>query len=167
MILTLVAVGVAGVVVGAIVKHGSVAAAEASAKKEIADIKAEFAKIEAAVREFWLMVQNKTPPPPNFEEDHEVVSQLHNRAGGGWTNLTGNARAEDLCKQLMDASKIAADSDKTRKACRAELLTMLGNADTATCGDYKITSGMVAESHVDYTKASYRNVRVTKKGAKK
>ena len=33
MILTLVAVGVAGVVVGAIVKHGSVAAAEASAKK--------------------------------------------------------------------------------------------------------------------------------------
>ena len=50
MILTLVAVGVAGVVVGAIVKHGSVAAAEASAKKEIADIKAEFAKIEAAAK---------------------------------------------------------------------------------------------------------------------
>ena len=121
------------------------------------------AKIEAAVRDFWLMVQNKTPPPPNFEEDHDVVSQLHNRAGGGWTNLTGNARAESLCKQLMDASKIAADSEKARKACRAELLTMLGNADTATCGDYKITSGMVAESEVAYTKASYRNVRVTKK----
>lgn len=50
MIITVLAVTAAVAIAVAIKKHGSLAAAEASFKKEIADFKAEFAKIEAAAK---------------------------------------------------------------------------------------------------------------------
>ena len=120
-------------------------------------------KIEAKVTKFWRMVKNRTPPPPVFDVDYDAVSKLYPRAGGGYVNLTGVNAAENACDRYHAASETASEAEKIRKAARAELLTLIGNADTATCGSYKITTSEVAATEVAYKKQAYRNMQVTKK----
>ena len=119
------------------------------------------ALIERAVTDFWTMVNNNTPPAPDFQADAAVISELYRSAGGGWTNLTGNLRAMAACDEYTRQAAIATEAEKKRKAARAELLTLMGNADTGACGNYKISAKMVTGSAVSYTKADYRNIRVT------
>ena len=121
------------------------------------------AKIEEEVQNFWWRVKNRVPPNPIFEVDYEVLSKLHDKAGGGWVNLTGHEQAEAACRRYHAASQTGSEAEKLRKAARGELLTYIGNADTATCGEFKITTSEVAPTHVAFDKPGFRSVRVTRK----
>lgn len=122
------------------------------------------AKIETAVAEFWSNVRASRAPSPDFSVDHEAVSTLYGKAGGGWTNLTGNERAEALCRAYVDLGRTETDASKQRKAARAEILTLLGNADTATCGNFKISAGVTDQVTVpEYVREAHRKLRITEK----
>ena len=123
--------------------------------------------IEQRITGFWETIRNNTPPAPDFKVDSAIISQLYNSAGGGWCNLTGNLRAHALCDEYKTQTRISTEAEKKRISARAELLTLIGNSDTAECGAYNISAKMVKGTPVSYVKADYRNIRVTEKNKEK
>ena len=78
-------------------------------------------------------------------------------------DLTGDEKTLRMImryKELGDASK---DMDKERRAIKAELLTVLGDAEKAGAeGFFKISAGMIGPSVIEtYERKGYRNFRVT------
>lgn len=104
-------------------------------------------KIEAAAAAFWASVREGREPTPDFRVDADVIAALYRSAQRGkMVDLTGDNYLSDLCARWIDSGERMRAAEAEREAIKAELLTKIGDASIAMCGDHKISAAEVAPS---------------------
>jgi len=102
--------------------------------------------LREVVTNFWKMIEDGTPPQPNFARDAEFIIQLHQNAGGDVLDATGDEKVESLLKEYDLQGRIEKDADLRRKAIKAELLEYIGDASKVICGNMTLSATMTAET---------------------
>lgn len=125
-------------------------------------------KLVEHVGMFWKRIEHKIDPDPDFKRDVDVIAKLYGFAEPGKIlDAVGDERITALCaqyKQFADAEKNAKEEKQARKA---ELLTLIGDAEKVLVSGYTISCGLVGPCPVSYTREGYRNFKITaKKSAK-
>lgn len=119
------------------------------------------------IGEFWDRVANGQPPEIDFNRDAAFVAKLFGHAEpGSFIDLRDNNRAAELAaeyKRAADEAKAAADR---KEAAKAELLTIIGEAEKAALPGFTLSAGVVGEAEINYTRKPYRNFRLTQRKEK-
>ena len=108
---------------------------------------------------FWASIEANQPPKPDFEKDYEFIRHLNSYAEPGKI-IEPNDRMIDLSqkyKLLSDQIKVA---ESQRDGIKAELLTMMGDAEKVKGDTFSISAGIIGEAQVSYTRKSYRDFRL-------
>lgn len=127
--------------------------------------------IEDKVVHFWQTVILGEEPSPVMPADAEAVIALYSHAEPGKiADLRDNPTAKQLANEYAFAADLSKQADIQKRTARARLMELIGDAEKVLGDGYKISAGVVAESHIPaYTRKGYRAFRLTtqkEKGAK-
>jgi len=128
------------------------------------------AAIHQAIKEkakaFWASVESGKPPAPDFKRDANFISSLYGFAEVGKViESTGGGRIEELMSAYRLASQEEKRAGEMKEAAKAEMLTLIGDAEKVKGDGWSISAGMIGPAHVEYDRKPYRAFRVTfKKG---
>lgn len=131
--------------------------------------------IRKEVAEFWRSIAENKPPKPDFARDSEAVVKLYSTVTEGKVvDLSGSNRLPELIADYLRGGAEEKSGKATREAARAEIFSVIGDAEVATCGSFRIAAGSVAAKPdrlitadmVGQTlkgKAGYRSIRITER----
>ena len=133
------------------------------------------AAIRAKAAEFWRSIADNTPPDPVMPADAAAVIRLNSYAEPG--RLRDARGDEVIASAIADYARIGReieDLQAIRDSRKAEILTMIGDAEKVLADGFTISAGMVADSPGTLVTADmvgqyvggrrgYRNFRVTSK----
>lgn len=127
-------------------------------------------RLALASERFWKRIEANKPPKPVMPADADVVAKIYNQCEAGkiidaQSDSETALEIERLAKEYEEASIHIKAHENRKKAAKASLLTLIGDAERVLCRDgFTITASMVAETEVKaFTRASYRNFTVRKK----
>lgn len=127
------------------------------------------AEICRRVTEFWASIAADEAPAPDFRADAETIARLHGYAEPGkvadW-RIEAPDGALDLLAEYERLGNVAKETAEARDAVKAELLTMVGDAEKVTTALGNLTLGMVGEARVEYVRKPFRMFRFTAKKVK-
>jgi putative phage-type endonuclease len=126
-------------------------------------------RIEKEVGVFWEGLKAGIEPKPDFQADAETLIAIYSRAGAKTVDMTDNNRLPELCDEYSAAGAAEKAAQKDKTTAKAEILTLIGDAAKALCGDrYKISAAGVGEAQIAYTRKPYRTFKVhqAKEGTK-
>lgn len=120
-------------------------------------------KIKEKAAAFWKSIDDNIPPEPNFETDSQFIASLYGYSEpGSFMNLQGDNEILDMAlkyKELGDQSK---QNEIERKAIKAKLLTLIGDAEKAEGDMFKISARTIEPKYIEaHTSAGYRDFRIT------
>lgn len=122
--------------------------------------------IEAKVRDFWQSIRDNKEPKPDFAKDAATVGAIYaSTEEGKVIDLNGSNRAPELIAQYQQAAADEKDAENRKKAAKAELMTLIGDAELAYCGFSKISAKMIKGAHIEYDRKPYRDFRVNERKA--
>lgn len=129
--------------------------------------------LDRAAALFWREVKANRPPAVVMPQDAELVAYLYNYAEPGKV-LDAQGDTEDaikitaLVKEYHNQGILKSAAENKQKEVKAELLTLIKDAERVVCPDgYQVSAGVVSEAQIPaYVRKAYRNVRITKKEAK-
>jgi putative phage-type endonuclease len=125
------------------------------------------AAIEAEVATFWRSIEEDKPPKPDWEKDGVAVSRLYSEVMAGKTiDLGASNRVPELIANYQAGAAQEKAGKTAKDAAKAELLTLIGDAERATCGDFTISCKTVAGAAIAYERKPYRDFRVNERKAK-
>lgn len=123
--------------------------------------------IKNAVAEFWQSIADNKPPPPDFARDGATLARLYSAVEAGKVvDLTGNNRLPELIAGYQIAGRAEKENAALKAAAKAEILTLIGDAEKVICGTATISAKTVAGTHVAYERSSFRDFRIHEKKAK-
>lgn len=123
-----------------------------------------FEIIDREVLEFWASIVANKPPKPDFARDSETISKLYRDVEAGkFIDLTGSNRAPELIADYVRGRDQEKEGSAVKDAAKAELLTLIGDAERATCGKATISAKTVAATHISYDRKAYRDFRISEK----
>lgn len=119
-------------------------------------------RLEREARAFWQAPE----PEPDFLADADFIAQLYAQAKPGKV-----IDADEYMLSLMAAYKeygaVEAAAEKQKKACKAELLTLIGDAERVEGDGYVLSAKTVEETVVEaYTRKSFRSFRINERSSK-
>lgn len=121
--------------------------------------------IKQKIKAFWESVSNNTPPTPDFSKDAEFIAHLYSYAEPGKV-FNADERVAKLAfayKQTADEAKAATEK---KEAIKAEILTIICDAEKILGPTFTISAGMIGPAHVEYERGAYRNFKITWKKQK-
>lgn len=118
--------------------------------------------IKAKIIKFWNQVENNIIPEPDFIRDADYISQLYNHAEPGKV-IEGSQEISSLVDQYNKAAALEKEAANSKKAAKAKILTLIGDAEKVIDDKYSISAGLVGPTHVSYERKGFRNFRVFKK----
>lgn len=122
--------------------------------------------IEAKVAEFWKSIKEGREPKPDFAKDAATVGAIYASTTEGRTiDLSMSNRAPELLAEYAKAQADEKDAEIRKKAAKAELLTLIGSAERAFCGEYTVSCKMIGSKEISYTRSAYRDFRISEKKA--
>lgn len=137
-----------------------------------------WALIKEEVAKFWHSIKIDEPPAPDYAADGELIRMMQGSVNVGQNiSLTGSNRAHELIQSyheirntltLSDAANTTLKSDAEK--IKNELHHMMGKAEVALIGDYRISAGETFIEERLQQGYSYRRFDVKKlnrKGNKK
>lgn len=136
--------------------------------KEVVIYRKRDESIIAAIRKeidaFWASIEANEPPEPNFSADAAFIASLNvNSTKGKTFDASGNERINELIAQDGIAAAEIKKNESIRAAVKAELLTIIGDADRVDGDGFTISCGTIAETEVAaFTKKAFRMVRINR-----
>ena len=129
------------------------------------------AKIHAAIiakaKAFWKSIDDNVEPKPDFTKDADFIKSLyHYSEPGSVLDATGNERINNLVISYKLHSEEAKEAEKLKDAAKAELLTLIGDAEKIVSDRFSISAGIIGETEVKYTRKAFRDFRIFMKKAK-
>ncbi len=116
---------------------------------------------------FWQSVDDHVEPSPDFPEDLDTVKRLYGYGDPGkYLEASDDAEIRALCEDYVAAAAAVKEAEALKDTAKGKLLMAIGECSKVTCGLFTISAGMVAEAEVAYTRAPYRNFRVTQRKPK-
>jgi predicted phage-related endonuclease len=116
-------------------------------------------------KKFWDSIKAHQEPPVDFKRDAEFIKTLYPYAETGKV-MKATPTIESLAlkyKITHDALK-ALETDKD--AIKAEMLTLVGDAEKVKGDTFSISAGLVGPAHVEYDRTGYRNFKISFKKEK-
>jgi predicted phage-related endonuclease len=93
------------------------------------------------VKEFWQSIEEGREPKPDFNRDAEFIAELYkNVTGGKVIDFTGNEHFESLMRQYEENSTLERSSGMMKDSLKAEMLTLIGDAESVTTSVGKISA---------------------------
>ena len=128
--------------------------------------------VGAAIRqravEFWQRVDSGNAPDPDFRADAKLIAKAYGYADPNrLMDARGDTHIAKLGARYLELSAVAKNAQEERDAVKAELLTLIGDAEKTLGDGFSISAGVVIGGRVEYDRPTYRNFRITaKKGSK-
>lgn len=123
--------------------------------------------ILSKVAQFWKSIEDNAPPKINFEIDAEFVASLHNYAEPNSIMQSPTAEIEQLVRDYKAAGEQEKLAQTKKKACKAEILTLIGTYEKVKGDTFSISAGMRGPVEVAaHTREGFRDFRVFLKGGK-
>jgi len=108
---------------------------------------------------FWASIEKNKAPNPDFTKDAEFIKKVYNMAKQGAV-VEADARVKELAKEYHLLGQQAKILDGQREACKAEMLTLIGDAEKVIGDTFTISAGMVKGGPVSYERKDYRNFKM-------
>lgn len=122
------------------------------------------ARVEAAILAFWDSVTAGRAPKPDWDVDGEAVATLYRQVTKGKTvNLTGDNRLPEVCAAYLSYRQAERAARRNKGAAKAEIMTKIGDAECAICGDFTILAKSVPEQEIYYPRAAYRSFHLSER----
>lgn len=122
------------------------------------------AAITTRVAEFWESVDAGAEPTPDFSRDASAIMSIYNHAQPGKIHdATGQDHVAGLLNEYTAASEESKRADARKQAAKAEIITIMGDAEKLLAQGYSVSAGLVGESEIAYTRKPYRTFRVYQK----
>jgi putative phage-type endonuclease len=119
-------------------------------------------QIKEKIFNFWRAVEKGKAPSPDFVKDADFIKQIYNIAKPGAV-IEADSRVKELATEYHQLGIQARILDQQRDACKAEMLTLIGDAEKVVGDTFTISSGMVKGGPVSYERKDYRNFKVNPK----
>lgn len=130
-----------------------------------ADDKVQNAILMAASR-FWQSIDENKPPQPNFKRDADFIKELYSNATIG-KHIDATERISALVADHERWNHQEKEAKLEKEGIKAELLTLIGDAEKVVDPRFTISLGMVGPAHIEYEREAYRNFRIFPKKEKK
>ncbi len=124
--------------------------------------------IQEKVFEFWESIRKGIAPSPDFNRDADFIKSLYKSVrAGSVIESTTDDRIDTLAHEYRQAAAAEKEAVTRKQAAKAELLTLIGEAEKVKGDNFSISAGLIAATRVEaFDKAAYRNFRVTFKKTK-
>ena len=110
---------------------------------------------------FWRMVENKTPPGPDYNRDGKLLAAIYGDDNGKTVDLSGWNEAGEIADEDARLAAEIKERAERRKAIKAEVLAKVGSAAIATInGDVFATAKTVRRGAYSVQPSEYRDVRI-------
>lgn len=119
-------------------------------------------KIREKIIIFWESIASNTPPSPDFNKDAEFISKLYGFAEPNKTvDMSTNQKFISLATEHTALGKQAKEIEEKRDALKAEMLTMIGDAEKVIGDGFTISAGIIGECPISYVRKAYRMFRAS------
>lgn len=125
--------------------------------------------IIAKTEEFWESIAAGREPKPDFSRDSDFITKLYkNVRPGSVVDVSADPQIAALAEAYGEAGAAIKEQEAIRKGIKAKLLMKIGDSEKAKGTGFTISASTVAPAPVAaYTRASYRDFRVSFKTGKK
>lgn len=123
------------------------------------------AKIEAAVKDFWLSVE-QAKEPKAFADDYEMVRLLYNEANNEVIDLSGDNYLPELCTIAMEAAERRKAAEKEEKDAKAQIIQKIQNCGRAIVNGFTIKKTQVNKAEYMVKAQSYVQLTIKKQEEK-
>jgi putative phage-type endonuclease len=122
--------------------------------------------IQAKVKEFWDSVRDHKEPKPDFAQDADFISKIYSFAEPGRV-LNADDRISKLAETYRTYSIAAKAAEDKKDAARAEILTLIGDAERVVGETFSISAGLIGPKWIErYERKGYRSFKVNWKKEK-
>lgn len=119
-------------------------------------------RLEREARAFWQAPE----PEPDFLADADFIAQLYAQAKPGKV-IDADERMLSLMAAYKAHGAAEIEAEKAKKACKAELLTLIGDAEKVIGDGYSLSAKVIGEKEIAaYTRKGYRDFRIHERGSK-
>ena len=122
-------------------------------------------RLKAEVATFWQMVENGTPPDPDFGKDGSLIARLYAHEDGREIDLSADNRLPEILAERARLTGIEAqarDAERERAKLDTEILARLGTASRGRLADGTIISAPEITRRGRYQfPVTYRAIRIT------
>lgn len=108
------------------------------------------------VAQFWARTD---APSPDFHKDAEFIKSLYQNVHGHKV-IEADSSIDQLAEKYKIISEKIKELEENKEATKAELLTLIRDAEKVKGNGYTISAGITAESQVSFTRKSFRNFRI-------
>ena len=115
--------------------------------------------IKEKIAIFWDSIDKNIEPSPDFIRDAEFISKIYNYAEPGKT-ADSTPEIEDLVAKYKQASDIEKQATKEKKAAKAQILSIISDAEKVKGETFSISAGVVGPAEVSFTREAFRSFRV-------
>ena len=122
--------------------------------------------IRDEIEVFWESIEKNSPPPINFEQDYDYVAGMFQHAEPG-KQLDADEKISELARRYNAASRSERVYQTLKKSCKAEILTLIGDAEKVKGEDFTISAGAIGPKTYEVKREGYRNFRIHWKKTKK
>jgi putative phage-type endonuclease len=102
--------------------------------------------IKEKIEGFWQRFGDGRVPDPDFTRDGDIIAMLLGDDDGNTVDLSHNLRLAELSIIHGQASAEFDKAEKLKKACKAEILTLIGTAKKAVGDGFYVSAGTVKGS---------------------
>lgn len=118
-------------------------------------------RLEAEVSAFWRSIHDDQPPTPVWEVDLETIQQIHGYGRpGSVADLSADERLDELCAAYKAAGGEEKEAKARKEAAKAEILTLIGEAELAFSASWRVNAKNIAGGPVSYVRSDYRDFRI-------
>lgn len=121
--------------------------------------------IGAAIRlkaaEFWLGVDMKSAPAPDFTKDGDTIGRIYLDNDGSAIDMSDNMKLTALCMEYKKAAADEKAAGERKSAAKAEITTIIRAAKSITANGFKISAGTNKESYRAYMRAAGERITVS------
>ncbi len=120
-------------------------------------------RIEEEAAKFWDSIEKNIPPEINFIEDAKFIQSMFQNVSTGKEIENNDEHLLRVVEKYKTAGSEISKLTEIKEAAKAEILTIIGDAEKVKGLGFSISAGMVKEKTVSYTSKAYRNFRITTK----
>ena len=124
------------------------------------------AAIKKRISEFWASVARHEAPPPDFKRDADFITGLYSHSEPGRI-INADERISQLAAAYKQAAAESKAAEDKKDAARAEILTLIGDAERVTGETFTISAGLIGPKLIEaYERKGYRSFKINFKKEK-
>lgn len=117
--------------------------------------------IKAKVAQFWESIDKNQEPEPDFKRDADFITKLSGYAEPGKIVRNEIGPLDDLVVSYKKWGAEEAAANEEKEGVKAQILTMIGDAEKVLGPGYTISAGVTPPTLVEaYTRKAFRGFRV-------